>query len=106
MEIGHTLRRIEHIALMIRIGICCIICCIETQTVAPILPVFQGIKHFVQYLASHPHKLIFFPYNSYDVSNLGCVFRRNSVYSGMGLSLVVTRPFFDKKIRYTSLNLF
>ena len=44
-------------------------CCLETQTVAYTIPGFQGIKNFIQYLASHYHKLIFYPYNSYDGSN-------------------------------------
>ena len=37
---------------------------------APTLPSFQGIKQRVQYLASHPHKPIFYPSNSYDGSNV------------------------------------
>ena len=37
---------------------------------APTLPGFQGIKRCVQYLASHPHKPIFYPSNSYDGSNV------------------------------------
>ena len=41
-------------------------CRLETQTVAPTLSGFQGIKRCVQYLASHPHKPIFYPYNYYD----------------------------------------
>ena len=43
---------------------------IETQTVAPTLPGFQGIKPCVQYLASHQNKTIFYPSNSYDGSNI------------------------------------
>ena len=34
------------------------------------LPGFQGIKRCVQYLASHPHKSIFYPSNYYDASNV------------------------------------
>ena len=68
-KFGHTLERIQHIALMSRIYLCCATCRLETQTVAPTLPGFQGIKLCVQYLASHPHKPIFYPYNSYDGSN-------------------------------------
>ena len=34
------------------------------------LPDFQGINLCVQYLASHPHKPIFYPYNYYDGSNV------------------------------------
>ena len=51
---------------MSRIGICHTTYNLETQTVAPTLHGFQGIKCCVQYLASHPHKPIFYPYNSYD----------------------------------------
>ena len=32
---------------------------LSTQDMAPTLPGFQGIKQFVQYLDSHPHKPIF-----------------------------------------------
>ena len=45
-------------------------CRLGTQTVAPTLPGFQGIKRCVQYMASHPHKPIFYPYNYYDGSNV------------------------------------
>ena len=48
---------------------CYATCRLATQTVAPTLPVFQGIKRCVQYLASHPHKPIFYPSRSYDGSN-------------------------------------
>ena len=41
-----------------------------TQTVAPNLPGFQGLKHCIQYPDSHPNKPIFYPSNSYDVSNV------------------------------------
>ena len=51
------------------INICYTSCHLETQTVAPTLPDFQGIKRYDQYLASQPHKLIFYPSNSYDGSN-------------------------------------
>ena len=37
---------------------------------APTLPDFQGLKHCIQYLASHTHKPIFYPTNSYDGSNV------------------------------------
>ena len=68
-KFGHTLGRIQHISFMIRIDIFYATCYLETQTVAPTLPGFQGIKRCVQYLASHPHKPIFYPSNSYDGSN-------------------------------------
>ena len=62
----HTLGRIQQIALMSRIDLYCSTFHLDTQTVAPTLPGFQGIKRFFRYLASHPHKPIFYPYNSYD----------------------------------------
>ena len=58
-EFEHTLGRIQHISLMSRIDICYSTCRLATQTVAPTLPGFQGIKGCVKYLASHPHKPIF-----------------------------------------------
>ena len=69
-KFGHTIGRIQHIALISRTDICYTNCRILTQTVTNNLPGFQGIKCFVQYLAIHPHKPIFFPYNSYDGSNI------------------------------------
>ena len=68
-KFGHTLGRIQHIALMSIIDLCYTTHCLATQTVAPTLPDFQGIKCCVKYLASHPHKTIFYPSNSYDGSN-------------------------------------
>ena len=58
-KFGHTLGKIQHIALMSRIDICYSNYSIATQTVAPTLPGFQGIKRCVQYLASHPNNAIF-----------------------------------------------
>ena len=69
-KFGHTLGRIHHIALMSRIDIFYATYRLETQTVAPTLPGFQGIKRFVQYLDSRPHKPIFYPSYSYDGSNV------------------------------------
>ena len=66
----HTLGRIQHIAPMSIIDLCCTTCHLATQTVAPNLPGFQGIKRCVQYLASHPHKPIFCPADSYYGSNV------------------------------------
>ena len=60
-KFGHTLGRIHNIALMSRIGLCYVTCRLATQTVAPTLPGFQGIKLCVQYLDIHPHKPIFYP---------------------------------------------
>ena len=69
-KFGHTLGRIQHISLMSRIDICYSTCHIATQTVAPGIPGFQGIKWCVQYLASHPHKPIFYLSNYYYGSNI------------------------------------
>ena len=63
---GHTLGRIQQIALMSRIDICYETRYLATQTVAHTLSGFQSIKRCVQYLASHPHKSTFYPSNSYD----------------------------------------
>ena len=44
---------------MSKIDICYATCPLETETMAPTLPGFQGIKLCVHYLESHPHKAIF-----------------------------------------------
>ena len=67
---GHTLGSIQHIDLMSRIDICYTSCRLVTQTVAPTPPGFQAIKRLIQYLDSHLHKPIFYPYNSYDGSDI------------------------------------
>ena len=59
-KFGHTLGRIQHIALMSRIGLFYATCRLATQTVALTLPGFQGIKQCVQYMASHPHTSNFY----------------------------------------------
>ena len=66
----HKLVRIQHIALMSRIDLRYGTCRLTTQNVAPTLPGFHGIERCVQYLASHPHKPIFYPSHSYDGSNV------------------------------------
>ena len=66
---GHILGWIKHISIMSRIDIFYTAWCMENQTVETSLPVFQGIKGCIQYLASHPHKPIFYPSNYYDGSN-------------------------------------
>ena len=58
-KIGHTLVRIQHIALMSRIRVSYTTFRLSTQTVSPTLPGLQGINLCVQYIASHPHKTIF-----------------------------------------------
>ena len=68
-KFGHKLGRIQHIVLMSIIDLYYATCNLATQTVAPTLPGFQGIKICVQYLASHPHNPIFYPSHSYDRSN-------------------------------------
>ena len=67
---GHKIGRIQHIAIMSRIDLCYGTCRLTNQTVAPTLPGFQGIKRYVQYLANHQHKPIFYPYYSYYGSNI------------------------------------
>ena len=66
----HTLGRIQHISIMSRIELFYATCFLATQTVAPDLSIFQGINRCVQYLYSHPHKPILYPYNYYDGSNV------------------------------------
>ena len=65
-KFGHNFGSIQQIALMSTIEIYHATFHLETQTVAPTIYGFQGIKCCVQYLASHPHKLILYPSNSYD----------------------------------------
>ena len=50
---AHTIERIQQISLTSIIEIFYTTCNISTQTVAPNLPGFQGIKRCVQYLDSH-----------------------------------------------------
>ena len=69
-KFGHTLGRIQQISIMSRIDIFHTACHLGTQTVAPTLPGFQGLKRCIQYMASHPHKPIFYPSNSHDGSNV------------------------------------
>ena len=65
-KFGHKIGRIQHVALMSRIDLCYATYSLATQTVSPTLPGFQGIKLCVQYMASYPHKPIFYPSNSYS----------------------------------------
>ena len=55
---------------MSRIYICYTTCSLENQTVVPTIPGFKGINQCGQYISSCPHKPIFHPSNSYDVSNV------------------------------------
>ena len=67
---GRNIGRVQNIYIKIRIGIYYTACCLVTQTVMPTIPGFQGLKSFIQYLASNHHKPIFYPYNYYNVSNV------------------------------------
>ena len=62
----HNIGSIQHISPMIIIDICYTDYRLSTQTVAPTLTCFQVIKRCIQYLDSHPYKLIFYPSNSHD----------------------------------------
>ena len=64
-KFGHNLVRIQHIAILNRIGICYKACFIGNQNMALTLPGLQGLKSCIQYLNSRPHKPILYPYNSY-----------------------------------------
>ena len=66
----HTLGRIQHIALMSIIDTYYATCNLANQILAPNLPGFQGIKSYVRYLDSHPHKSIFYLSSSDDGSNV------------------------------------
>ena len=68
-KFGHTIYRIQNIYILIRIYIYYTACRLVTQNVVPTLPGFQGLKHRIQHLASHPHKPIFYTSNYHDVSN-------------------------------------
>ena len=69
-KFGHTLGWIHQIDIMIRIDIFYTSCNLVTQTVAPTITGFQGLKICIQYISSHPHKPIFYPYTYYDGSNI------------------------------------
>ena len=66
----HTLGRVQHIDLMSIIDIFYTDYRLDTQNVLLTILGLQGIKRFVQYLDSHPHKLVFYPFNYYDGSNI------------------------------------
>ena len=69
-KFGHNLGSIQNNDIMIIIEIYYTYCRLETQTVSPIITGFQGIKRFIKYLDSNPHKPIFYPSNSYNGSNV------------------------------------
>ena len=47
-KFGHTLGRIQHIAIMSRIEMCYTFCILGNQTVVPTLHGFQAIKYCIQ----------------------------------------------------------
>ena len=55
---------------MIRIRICYAEFRLATQTVPPTIHGFQDINICIQHLDSNPHKPIFYPFISYDGSNI------------------------------------
>ena len=84
-KFGHTLGRIQHIALMIIIYICYATCRLANQTVAPTLPGLKGIKRCVKYLASHPHKPIF-------IFIIIMMDQISSGLHGVGIKFKITQP--------------
>ena len=61
----HTIGRINHISMTIRIEIFYTACSLVTQTVVTNFPVFKGLDRYIQYMDTYPHKPIFYHYNSY-----------------------------------------
>ena len=68
-KFGHTIGWIQHISIMSRIEICYSSCRLETQTMSPTLPSFQGLNRCIQYMYSHTLKPILYPYNYYYITN-------------------------------------
>ena len=62
----YTIGRIQHISIIIIIGIFYTVLCLETQNVAPTFPVFQGLNCCIHYLDSHPIKPIIYPYDYFN----------------------------------------
>ena len=75
---------------MSRVDICYVTFCLTDQTVAPTLPGVQSIKCCLQYLDSHPHKSITYPYNSYDESNV-----IRLIWSGIQVANHTTQNFLE-----------
>ena len=65
-KIGHTLGHIEHIGVMIIIGIFYKDWHLANQTVAPTIHGFEGLNLCIKYLDSQPHKPIFYASNYFD----------------------------------------
>ena len=70
---------------MSRIYTCYVSCRLATQTMEPTLTGFQGIKRCVQYMASHPHKIILDPSN-FMMSQI------SSDLHGVGIKLKSKQP--------------
>ena len=68
-KFGHTLVQIHHISIMSIIYTFYKACRLKNQNVAPTINGLQVIKRCIKYTARQPHKPIFYPSNSYDVSN-------------------------------------
>ena len=69
-KFGHTIFRLQHLSIVNRLKIFYTSCRLGIKIVAPTLHGFQGIKRYMQYLSSHPHKPIFYPSNYYGGSNV------------------------------------
>ena len=76
------------------IFICYTTCSLSTQTVAPTLPGFQGIKPCFQYLASHPYKPMF-------ISLFLVMAQISSDLHVVGIKLKTAQP----RIMYNAINL-
>ena len=85
VKFGHTLGRIHHISIVIRIDICYTVFHLGTQTVVTTIPYFQGLKHSIKYLDSHPND----PY----IVIIILIMAQNSPYlHGVGIKLKTTQP--------------
>ena len=66
------------------IDICYTYCSIETQTLSPTLPGFQGIKSCIWYMSSHQHKPILIIIMDQISSDLNVVgIKLNTTQSGI-----------------------
>ena len=70
VKFGPTLGWIQKIVNMSRIDSFYTAIRLVTRTVSLTLTDLKGLKRCVQYMASHPHKYVFYPFNYYDVSNI------------------------------------
>ena len=93
-KFGHTIGLIKQISIMIRIDICYIEFHPGTQTVAPTLPIFQGLKCCIKYLYSHPHNLYF-------IVIILMIDQMSSDLHGVGIKLKTTQP----RIAYNAINM-